>query len=460
KKLLNEITNVIGSATQILDLTFLYNPAPGVSAFPDRDFQEAICKGFAKLITSGRRPSIRILFGVPFNAFWRRYFPFVVPGLTPKGKPRHKDAMESEKRWLKETIEYLRVGKPPVPRYKRVAMKCPILVAHGDSTSWNHTKIIVADDKIAITGGHNCYDNDYLGAPPTHDVSGVFEGPAAKAARLFCDKLWTRTAGKFSFSLINGNFHSVGSFPKHEDIYRQMPIPGTPGHLEMLSLGRLGKGFAKFSISSNASVSARVVALCKAKNTIMISQQSLRAILGDPLYDFYTCLAIVRAVKAGVNVQVVLTGQHGQGYGGEAQKVLQFLQLLYLYDVLPPDSMPLSPLPGYARGWLAKCQAAPSRESINEWVNLAAGSDAVVLETKFVFALLSHFTFAEFRKKWNVDAHIAKFNEKLKLATLYYSDNAQSSNHAKVYIIGNLEQYSLSAISVLAERAVAALVPR
>jgi phosphatidylserine/phosphatidylglycerophosphate/cardiolipin synthase-like enzyme len=198
---------------------------------------------------------------------------------------------------------------------------------------------LVADDKIAITGGHNFWDEDLLGAAPVHDVSGIFEGDAARAARQFCEKLWTQKAG--SFSLINGAFPNdkKAAPPK-----RQIPIldPIAPAGLEMLSLGRLGKGLATFfSISSNASVTARIVALCKAKNTIRISQQSLRGIFPGPaLYDFYTCLAIVRAVRDGVNVQIVLSGETRSGYEGTASQVLQFLQLLYLLDVLQPDSFP------------------------------------------------------------------------------------------------------------------------
>ena len=416
KKLLDSITEVIGNATQILDLTFLYNPHPMGDSFPDGDFQTAISKGFETLISSSRRPSIRILFGVPLMAFWRH---MKYPVINPVTGPSHHDLMAAEKTWLQKTIEATK-------KYNTIDMKCPILLAHGKSTSWNHTKIIVADDKIAITGGHNFWDDDYLGAPPTHDVSGVFEGPTAKAARLFCDKLWTQTAG--SFSLIEGQFAADSAFKRQP----QTLNTGTPGHLEMLSLGRLGKGLANFSISSNASVTARIVALCKAKETIRISQQSLRALTlpgAPPMYDFYTCLAIVRAVRAGVNVKVVLSGQFGKGYGGEAQKVLEFLQLLYLLDVLPADDWRNIPRRGKQNEYYsAKCHAAPQREDINGWVDLAAGAGQkptpIVKEQRFDFKLLS-----DKRRVY------AELNRKLKLATLYNSDNSQSSNHSKVYII-------------------------
>jgi phosphatidylserine/phosphatidylglycerophosphate/cardiolipin synthase-like enzyme len=432
KKLLDSITKVIGDATQRLDLTFLYlpDPKPEVSAFPDGAFQTAISDGFLELIKSGRKPSIRILFGVPLGGFWRKIYIKQPPGVS---------VMQDEQRWLEQIIE----GKPGQPTgYTKADMKCPIRVAWGQSGSWNHTKIIVADDKIAITGGHNCWDDDYLGMPPTHDVSGLFEGPAAKAARLFCDNLWQHRDRTYSFSLIDGVFEK--GTKKAEP-----PIPilagPPPGHLEMLSLGRLGKGLANFSISSNASVTARIVALCKAKKTIRISQQSLRALthpLGEvlmpPWYDFYTCLAIVRAVKAGVDVQIVLSGQQGKGYGGEAQKVLKFLQLLYLLAVLPPDSTryytgtPRVRVETQNRYYSEKCHAAPQREDIDGWVDLAAGAgqkpEPVVDERNFSFGFL---------RGYEGGGAIAEFNKKLKLATLYYADNSQSqsSNHSKVYII-------------------------
>jgi phosphatidylserine/phosphatidylglycerophosphate/cardiolipin synthase-like enzyme len=422
KKLRDSITEVIGSATQRLDLTFLYLPDknPKVSAFPDGDFQKAISEGFEKFCSLGRTrrpfPSIRILFGVPLGGFWRKIYDTLTP---PVGK-----LMDNERTWLEETIERTK-------KYKRVHMRSTIEVAWGGSESWNHTKIIVADDKIAITGGHNFWDDDYFGAPPTHDVSGVFEGPAAKAARLFCDKLWEKRDRKYSFSLIDGNF-SAGT---KDELPKPILNAGTPGHLGMLSLGRLGKGLANFSISSNASVTARIVALCKAKNFIRISQQSLRSlVLQEPLipppqYDFCTCLAIIRAIKeADVNVQIVLSGKFGKGYGGEAQNVLRTLQLFYLLDVLPPDSFPaVPPRGGASMQELSKVfHAVPPREQIEKWVDLATGPKALVAALGLDLVLLQN------KKR---QAALAKFNDKLKLATLYYSDDSQASNHSKVYII-------------------------
>ena len=44
----------------------------------------------------------------------------------------------------------------------------------------------------------------------------------------------------------------------------------------MLALGRLGDGLEnQFTVATNASVSARIIAICRAKSRIRISQQSL-----------------------------------------------------------------------------------------------------------------------------------------------------------------------------------------
>jgi phosphatidylserine/phosphatidylglycerophosphate/cardiolipin synthase-like enzyme len=104
-----------------------------------------------------------------------------------------EDGLET---WLRKTIE--RGGQ------KLSDMKFPIQLALNTPGTWNHTKIIAADDKRVITGGHNLWAADYLAKAPVHDVSGLFEGPAAKAARRFCDKLWVKPANKTL--LLNGKF--------------------------------------------------------------------------------------------------------------------------------------------------------------------------------------------------------------------------------------------------------------
>ena len=406
--LLDKITDVIGSAGRTLDITLLFNSDLKSRGFPDGGFQDAISRGFKTLSDNGRRPTIRILLGTPLNPDWHRYLPVPIIGLPVGVVPdMAKAIIRRMEEWLVDTIT----------KHQTVAaMKSQIQMGlnHPNIFSHNHTKIIVADDRRVIAGGHNLWAGDYLGAAPIHDVSGLFEGPAARAARQFCDKLWSLTTHQTN--LIDGKFAPLPKLPRVFNLDPQPP----EGNVEMLSLGRLGKGLAEFSISSNASVTARVVAICKAKSIIRISQQSLLG-FGTAPYDFFTCLAIVRAIRAGVDVQIVVSNEL-ENYGGSASKVLRQLQAIYIEDVKSLRAE-------------YDYRTIPPREDTDAWADLAAGS----------FSLAKPL---EWSKDWGHPENVnllAEFNRKLKLATLYYSNNfnkwqvgrewKDAGNHAKVYII-------------------------
>jgi phosphatidylserine/phosphatidylglycerophosphate/cardiolipin synthase-like enzyme len=48
--------------------------------------------------------------------------------------------------------------------------------------SWNHAKIVAADGREAIVGGHNLWHADYLGFAPVHDLSVRVTGHGAGEA--------------------------------------------------------------------------------------------------------------------------------------------------------------------------------------------------------------------------------------------------------------------------------------
>jgi phosphatidylserine/phosphatidylglycerophosphate/cardiolipin synthase-like enzyme len=404
---LDQITEVIASAERTLDITLLFNVDPSVSGFPDGGFRDAIAKGFKALSDKSRPPEIWILFGAPLDPNAYRKVSSRMPLLLPvagagAGLQKWLDTTypKKMKAWLQATIKLYQDDLK--------AMKCPVHVALNNPSTWNHAKIIAADDRRVITGGHNFWAGDYLGGAPVHDVSGRFDGPAARGAHRFCDKLWQ--GATHTIHLINGNW--TQSDPARV-VIDDDPVPPA-GKVDMLSLGRLGRGLGDFSISSNASVTARIVALCKAKRIIRISQQSLLG-FGSTPYDFYTCLAIVRAVRAGVDVQIVLSNELNN-YGGSAPGVLRQLQNMYLADIqqTPPDD---------------RYKLAPSRDNIDAWADLASGQKPLVSVMKG-------------RSSW--DPRLKDFNDKLTLATLYYSDDKRwkvggrwfdAGNHCKVYII-------------------------
>jgi phosphatidylserine/phosphatidylglycerophosphate/cardiolipin synthase-like enzyme len=62
--------------------------------------------------------------------------------------------------------------------------------------SWNHAKIVAADGRRALVGGHNLYlEGDYFGPRPVFDLSLELMGPAAASAHAFAGALWRYAAG-------------------------------------------------------------------------------------------------------------------------------------------------------------------------------------------------------------------------------------------------------------------------
>lgn len=56
--------------------------------------------------------------------------------------------------------------------------------------SWNHSKIIAADGRVCLTGGHNIFDDMYLKTEPCLDLSMVVTGAAAEDAHYFTNNFW------------------------------------------------------------------------------------------------------------------------------------------------------------------------------------------------------------------------------------------------------------------------------
>jgi murine toxin len=61
----------------------------------------------------------------------------------------------------------------------------------GPLSPWNHAKIITADGRYALVGGHNLWPHNYADYPPVHDLSLFIRGNGAEAAQKFTNFLWT-----------------------------------------------------------------------------------------------------------------------------------------------------------------------------------------------------------------------------------------------------------------------------
>ncbi len=188
----------------------------------------------------------------------------------------------------------------------------------SDIHSWNHAKIVSADGKEAIVGGHNLWSVDYFGPRPVHDVSMRVRGPAAAGAQRFLNVMWKSLCDKSP----NGHFnYSYRWMQGSTDIVKecapalQLDID-QPGNLRILGVARAGSGLVpdKGDIDKPSDV-AMLAALNAAKTSIKLSQQ-------DMLYRLpqITCTTVPRyyawsrgydalgkAISRGVNVQVVVT---------------------------------------------------------------------------------------------------------------------------------------------------------
>ena len=385
-RLLAAIDDVIARAERILDISIMWELMVGL---PGGHFQRALSDGFRRLNASGKTPLVRILIGIP----------------TPA-----QVAVGDLENWLKATI------------HDWQHLKYPVFIATNHTavlTSWNHSKIVASDCKRAVVGGHNLWSDAYFGFGPVHDVSGWFEGPAVLGAHQFLNRVWGHP---FKYlALESGQFHNLPNMADRirPDLFTRAPAAGSA---KMLSLGRLGDGIAPFNISSNASVTARVLAFCRAKSRIRLSQQSLIGPFqpGAYSYDFYTVLALIRAIReSGVQVEIVVSNEQGD-YHGYANDVVATFTAMYIFDKL---------------GRFDKYHVPP-RSDLHGWAKLTADPP-----------WFWDRTIASSYQDW-----INELNQKLFVTTLAFSDNGAyqwhsqgkthgAINHAKVYIIDDTAFY-------------------
>jgi hypothetical protein len=307
--LLREIANTISQARIFVDIAMMWEVNAGLPTGP---FLQALNAGFSHLVHSGRLPMVRIMVGIPIGPVVRT---------------------ADLKHWI-ETVITLRYPRKTPLTLDQVKFRILVGACKQKPLSWNHSKIVAADGERAIVGGHNLWSAHYIGQNPVNDVSGLIEGSAVAAAHRFCDQLWTRPAlipGEYLLS--GGRWQKFSGKTTYPSGTSATPGKGTT---RMLALGRLGSGIAKrFTVATNASVSARIIAMCHARKNIRISQQSLfNTVKGFTTgLDFYTLWAIIKAVRARVKVDIVITNDvplSEGGYEGFLEKVCNSLASAFL----------------------------------------------------------------------------------------------------------------------------------
>ncbi|HWD26027.1 MAG TPA: hypothetical protein VG387_02585 [Rhizomicrobium sp.] len=169
--------------------------------FPEKTHSDRLPDAMCKIIADGKT------------------FVDIVTMDEPKGKFRaaYEDGIAAiAKAGHKATIRIL-LGRQFSPFHLEIEMmlwqlaaKLPVvdgLVVYmaqfrSRNNSWNHAKLIAVDGNAILTGGHNMWDQDYLEAAPTFDISMRFDGEIALGGHFFADGIW-----KYVANVPEGNRH-------------------------------------------------------------------------------------------------------------------------------------------------------------------------------------------------------------------------------------------------------------
>jgi phosphatidylserine/phosphatidylglycerophosphate/cardiolipin synthase-like enzyme len=175
--------------------------------------------------------------------------------------------------------------------------------------SWNHSKIIAADGKFALVGGHNMHTADYQEKDPVSDLSMRLTGPAAAAAHRYANQVWDVACKR-------GSLHGFGletfpaSLPCPAHIEPQA-VPAENGDATVIAAGRLG------AVPDNASDAALLAMVDAAKSTVVMSQEDIlggripktNLSVAPPPKDLLDRLG--KAMGRGVDVYLVISNVDG-----------------------------------------------------------------------------------------------------------------------------------------------------
>lgn len=186
--------------------------------------------------------------------------------------------------------------------------------------SWNHSKIVAADGKLAIVGGHNLWDAHYLQKNLVHDISMKLRGPAAVDAHFFAEEQW-----KYTCSTMNTVYCTTGSVCAYGYVagltINQCPpalvaaqlSPDKPGDTRVIGMGRLA--YVDRNNLSNTSDLAFLTMIGAARTSVKISQQDIGPpavpLLGIPAGSWPDALfaQLGAAVVRGVDVYLVVSNK-------------------------------------------------------------------------------------------------------------------------------------------------------
>jgi len=225
QKILNKITEIIASATTVVDVS-------SISKVADGRFRDAIIEGARQAYAKGNRPLIRLLWG----------------------KTVFASALQGDYSAISRLVRDIAAKAPGLPVVAALTNFRDI----NEERSWNHSKIVAADGRVAMVGGMNLWSGDYLDtSSPVTDLSIEVQGAAARGAQLFLNELWTyvQTYGRSTVRPVDLTLTLTPTYVQSANLAGQsyvksIPEPvmassgvGSSGGLEtvsILSVGRAG----------------------------------------------------------------------------------------------------------------------------------------------------------------------------------------------------------------------------
>ncbi|MGI9178064.1 MAG: hypothetical protein ACR2IT_09435 [Pirellulales bacterium] len=243
RRLLAALEDAIAEAESLVDIASL-------EPFASGEFAAAIRRGLARAASRGQPLTIRILYG------------------------RHRFVQQTDADF-EASIRDLAADIPHAADIRLHACRMETS-NHPASPSWNHAKIVAADGRRVILGGHNLWHADYLAFAPVHDVSALIDGQAAGEAHAFLDHLWAWVGRQLASPSAEGSVTSIRwtqgriepAGPPAAAVRDAMPV----GRIPALAIGRLGSGVLSDPRLANVAAAVAAIAFRKARESIRISQ--------------------------------------------------------------------------------------------------------------------------------------------------------------------------------------------
>jgi phosphatidylserine/phosphatidylglycerophosphate/cardiolipin synthase-like enzyme len=196
----------------------------------------------------------------------------------------------------------------------------------GINSSWNHSKLLVVDDKFVLTGGHNLWSDDYFGITPVHDLSALLQGECVNQATHFLNEMWGWVESKKSSGrpfLCHGFIYDGFSIKKliSESNSKNTSILShrLSPKCNALALSRFGSGLGdEFDLVDSHTRFAILAAFGQAKSSLFISNMDLAfryrdfTAWDDQLFECWCDL--LTAVDRSVSIKIVLSQPNNKTY--------------------------------------------------------------------------------------------------------------------------------------------------